>query len=306
MYAGIQYLRGVAATAIVLKHAAHPGGPLQNVLDAGVDLFFAISGFVMVVSTAGRDMTPATFLQKRCVRILPMWWLTLCLVALLGLGEGDLRAWLLSFALIPSGIEYGVGSVYWGVGWSLVLEAVFYILFAIGLAFRTELFIKFALPALVVIGVLTATDSPVLQSWTSPLLTEFLLGVVAARAVLAGFTPPLWLSSIGVCLLVIGGMAAPDYELRAVTLGIPSALIVAGLAAHPPPKLAPLKLLGDASYSIYLLHYVPILLAWNFIPKDSYWPVTAALAVGLGIAGYWFVERPLLNAMRPARKMAAA
>jgi peptidoglycan/LPS O-acetylase OafA/YrhL len=56
--------------------------------------------------------------------------------------------------------------------------------------------------------------------------------------------------------------------------------------------------LGDASYSIYLLHYVPIMLAWDYIPKDSYWALTASAGIAFGFAAYWLVERPMMQAVR--------
>src|SRR5690348_841715 len=83
----IQILRAVAAIAVVVSHAA------QN-LDrfaiapntshffvsgaAGVDLFFVISGFVMVYASEplfGSASGAVTFLYHRIVRIVPLYWL---------------------------------------------------------------------------------------------------------------------------------------------------------------------------------------------------------------------------------------
>ena len=306
MYQGIHYLRGVAAAAVILKHASHPGGPWERALDAGVDLFFVISGFVMVVSTYGKDIGPLDFVRRRCERVLPMWWITLAIVALLGLGTGDWSAWVLSLALIPTVINSGVGSVYWGVGWTLVFEMIFYAFFAIGLAWRSTGFVFIVLPAMVAVGFAAGrSDVPLLNDTMHPLLLEFIMGALVARLVLAGARPSLLYAGLGVALLAIGAQFAGGTEVRPLTLGLPMALVVAGLAAAELPKIRFLALLGDSSYSMYLLHYIPILLAWSIIPRDSYWAVTFALAIGVGIAGHIFMERPLMALLRSCRTLAA-
>ena len=78
----VQILRAVAATMVVALHACIQAGrfggaafPLGN---AGVDVFFPISGFVMVVSTANRQAsarTAARFALARFLRIAPIYWL---------------------------------------------------------------------------------------------------------------------------------------------------------------------------------------------------------------------------------------
>ena len=299
-FIAIQYLRGVAAVAIVFKHAAHPGGALQVLLDAGVDLFFVISGFVMVASTHGRPVTPGMFIWKRCRRVLPMWWLTLCLVALLGLGSSGIVAWLLSVPLIPHRILSGVGAVYWGVGWTLAFEAVFYAYFAIGLAARRPQIALAAIVAMVAMATVVGRPAnPVLNEVMHPLLLEFVMGSLIAYYILTGRKPPLALAPLGVMLLAIGATFGHNNDLRPLTLGLPCALVVTGLAATKLPEAKSLKLAGDASYSIYLLHYVPILLAWQFVPENSWWPLTAAAGIGLGILAYRYAEKPLLDLTPP-------
>lgn len=96
---GIQALRGLAALAVVVHHtleqsngAARPFSPdwLTTVGAAGVDLFFVISGFIMVWTTfpQGRPpLRPATFLYRRVTRIYPIYWLTCAaMLALVAMG----------------------------------------------------------------------------------------------------------------------------------------------------------------------------------------------------------------------------
>ena len=80
----IQAARAIAANLVVFSHlffveAKYTAG--STVLPAftlygiaGVDLFFVISGFIMV-AVAGRDRGPIEFLWRRATRIYPTYWL---------------------------------------------------------------------------------------------------------------------------------------------------------------------------------------------------------------------------------------
>jgi exopolysaccharide production protein ExoZ len=93
--------------------------------------------------------------------------------------------------------------------------------------------------------------------------------------------------------------------------GLPALLIVwTGLYVSKSRELPLLKLLGDASYSVYLFHatigirLAVHLLAVLRIAPTNWFSTAAALAIfmtisaGIGIAIYWFVERPLLDRLR--------
>ncbi len=81
MLNNLQNLRALAAYSVVylpLPHALRaPGDPIGRAyLDlpsGGVDLFFVISGFVMVHTTRA-DETPDWFATKRIARIVPLYW----------------------------------------------------------------------------------------------------------------------------------------------------------------------------------------------------------------------------------------
>jgi hypothetical protein len=104
----IQALRAVAALLVVLLHAFEtwgervdstaPGVNWENGA-AGVDIFFIISGFVMVISSQRLVDRPGawrTFLQHRVIRIVPLYWLltTVKILAVLALGGVVLRTGL--------------------------------------------------------------------------------------------------------------------------------------------------------------------------------------------------------------------
>ncbi|TXC73922.1 acyltransferase [Sphingorhabdus soli] len=298
MYKSVQYLRGLAATAVVFKHAAHP--PYEHVLGYGVDLFFVISGFVMVVSTSGRDIGVAKFLTKRAKRVLPIWWVALFVVWLAGVGRGDPLDWLSSALLIPYDLETGYGIVSWGVGWTLVFEAIFYLLFGLTLWLRRPVLLPILLLALVAYGFVIGRPAiPVLNDATHPLLLEFLFGVAIGSWVVAGRTLPTWLAPTGLLLFIFCVFLPDSGEVRPFSAGLPLAMTMAGMIAYEQKnRIADVRVLhfvGDASYSIYLFHYVPILLLAGRLP----WPALAIAGLGAGVIAYLCVERPLLVAMRP-------
>lgn len=304
MFRSVQYLRAVAAIAIVVVHASHPGGPLESALRAGVDLFFVISGFIMVISTEGKPARARDFLLRRAQRILPLWWVALLTVALLGLGQGGPVEWAMSTLLLPYAINpVGHGMVSWGVGWTLVFEAVFYAIFAVGLALGRRSFAPVALLVLVAAGLTFGRpDMPLAAVATHPLLLEFLLGIAAARLVLAGIVPSPWLVPVGLTMLAAGLSARLGLDARALTLGLPLAVTMLGLIGLERrgrlPDWRALGFLGDASYAIYLFHYAPIMLVWTVLPKDSFWIMTAILGIVVGCVAHLAIERPLLRFFR--------
>jgi exopolysaccharide production protein ExoZ len=79
----IQYLRAVAALAVVLYHAGGlRHGDTFAVGAAGVDIFFVISGFVMWSTSSAHPQSAREFFIRRLARVAPMYWLlTLLLVA---------------------------------------------------------------------------------------------------------------------------------------------------------------------------------------------------------------------------------
>lgn len=71
---GIQYLRALAAVAVVCFHAASKENVNFLIGEAGVDVFFVISGFLMVAITTS-ETSPMEFVKNRIKRILPVYWI---------------------------------------------------------------------------------------------------------------------------------------------------------------------------------------------------------------------------------------
>ncbi|MDX3900184.1 MAG: acyltransferase [Sphingobium sp.] len=318
----VQYLRGVAAMLVVLYHMLVQEDWLYNPLPpllfgaGGVDIFFVISGFVMFV--AARHESPGEFWLKRIIRIVPLYWLaTLIFLAMrhAHFGEPGIDGASISKSLffIPYRVGPPTAPVYPFLvpGWSLNVEMFFYFLFGIGLMIgRPALFSGLAVVAVVLAGQVFPYHGPAFTLYTKPILLEFSAGLLlgwlwTGNRLSSRFWPLL---VIGATLLLVSDMFG---EATLVVRGIGGVLVMVGAIAAEGAKWrvrsSLLKALGDASYSIYLVH-IPILLIFFAIMKriPLHGPVQFIiyLALGLtlcavgGIVSHHLVERPLTNALR--------
>jgi len=278
----IQALRAVAALLVVLLHAfetwgervdpAAPGVSWDNGA-AGVDIFFVISGFVMVISSprlVDRPSAWVIFLQHRVVRIVPLYWLltTFKILAVLVLGGVVLRTTLDfnfvagSYLFLPVIDSAGHFRPVLPIGWTLTYEFLFYLCFAAALAMRVDV-LRVIVPGLGLTALLALVRAKTWPAWTilfDTIVVEFVFGVALAKWTLQGFRLPTAIAGG----LVLGGFALilivpmVSENTRVLTWGIPAFAIAAGavsLEQYVAPALPRwVPTLGDASYSIYLSH----------------------------------------------------
>jgi peptidoglycan/LPS O-acetylase OafA/YrhL len=331
----IQYLRAFAALFVVYHHAWDqlPWFKTRFPFEmgaTGVDLFFVISGFVMVFITDQKVQTGRDFILARAKRIIPLYWfctlctaiLLLCAPALFGKNAFTFPHLVLSLFFIPhpNPADPNALSPLVKLGWTLNYEMFFYLMFAIGIWIfgkKRVLFTCLSLLSIVGVGLALGDRAPrIVRVYADSIVLEFVLGMIVAILYTRGC---LKLGGRrGAFLLVIGfvGLAVGALYVsipRLVSSGIPSAAILMGaLAIESSNQLAlvrPLKLLGDASYSIYLWHLFPIAITralWRnlAIPMDG-WEYTACFVfVGLlagasaGIVSYFLIERPSMALLR--------
>lgn len=321
-FLSLQYLRAAAALGVVLFHFTH-----QSRLPAeaaglfergqfGVDLFFVLSGFIMQASTSGTKIAPGAFLCRRLARVAPLYWLATLAAAMvatdpsLAFGlQANARTLLSSLLFIPdwSPKTPGVIAPLLTVGWTLNLEMAFYGLFAIGLSLPVRLrlpLIEGALVALGLGGLWIESGNPAIEAYTNSAIIEFAYGMA-----LAHFHDSGALKGEGGGFLIAGGLGLAllvpfDLEWRGLTFGPAAAAIVAGFVlldekfARRPIKEA--KVLGDASYSLYLTHGM-MLASMAFLLRklgvDG--PLAAIIAAEVAVASlaaiaiYFAIERPL-------------
>ncbi len=299
----IQYLRALAALAVVVYHietrAIRLGyaGPWPHWLAGGVDLFFVISGFIMVLTTDGRADRPVAFWRRRARRIVPIYWVA----SALALAFVGWTGWHTVASFLFTGAVSPVSGNVWPLlvpGWTLNYEMFFYALFGLALLIPERLRLQAIAAALglLVLAGLAAALGPVGEFYTAPLLLEFVLGMVLARVV-ERLRPSVWLVPVGVGIMAAIG--APD-EWRVVTLGLPAGLIVAGAVSMEARvrHSAVAKALGDGSYSIYLFHnfaLTAVFVAARILglPWWAYLPAAVCAAAIAGYGAWWLVERPL-------------
>ena len=305
----VQALRAVAAIAVALCHfdqvrlvlLHRPDDPIPLAfLSSGVDLFFVISGFIMVCASRDLFAAPrgaAVFLRRRIARIVPLYWLaTATLLPLFG-RYIDWSALFCSLLFIPYRGASGNVTPLLGVGWTLNFEMYFYLLFA-ALIFLPR---KIAVPTLgsvlagiAALGAGSRPPSAILLTWTDPIILEFAIGMGLAQLYLAGVRIP---GALRIGLAIAGAIATasvqppfqPPTSLRVLQWGIPAAAIFAAAVLGTPvefgPLRSPLVALGDASYALYLVHtLVAEVLVRGWRHGFDRFPMWLVLGVGFAAA----------------------
>ena len=331
---GLQYLRAMAALLVVCYHSSQMVGMPKYLGEVpwdgfwrmgfiGVDLFFVVSGFVIVwVSVDARwhyRIGWRDFFIKRFLRIIPMMWLATLMYALAkGMGRGgvDISQVLNSLILLP-GNELAPN-----VLWTLRHELFFYLVvgmmigFGIFPAYLSAL-VMFVLALAGLLGGVGA-DSPWYFAFAE-INALFAVGIggfaLWRHWPSTGGLSGCWRMGLAVALLSLIYMVISrwGYERASVSHLFLMALSLLGLTwlflglseASVSAPLRWLERLGDASYAIYLFHQLVIsallgLVAAHFKWVGAEWgfALCVGLAVGCGLWVHIWLERPLLQRLR--------
>lgn len=266
---------------------------------SGVDIFFVISGFVMVYICHKKQRTPKEFIINRLTRIAPLYWtLTIAFGLMLALLPSafrdttfDINHILSSLLFISQPLGFGHPTI--SPGWTLEYEFVFYTLFACFLFLPMPKNLIITTAALLIIAIFTSTNSVII---------EFSYGLLAGWLFINGK-----LKKHAKVLFFIGStalIASTAYQEkihRAFSWGIPSLLIVLGCAHLHQIKNNTIILLGNASYSIYLTHifvmpaYLKIItrIDINSTPADIIIITGTLLCMIFGIIIHILLEKPM-------------
>lgn len=304
----------------------------------GVDLFFIISGFVMALSV--RRLTGARgardFLVLRWVRIAPPYLVvTAALVLLLAFFgrtfDPSWRSFFNAVFFVPVADVDGYTTPPLDVGWTLSFEFTFYlavaVMVALGLGRRLQV-LAVILAGAALVGII-ADPQPFILSWlTNPILLEFALGICAYWAwdsglLQRGRVAQLALAAAAVVVLGVGFVVGVgDIPAASATLdasasaervllwGVPVFLLFVASLPHGregakgcPGRLA--RHLGDASYSLYLVHTLVFIVFGGLLQRLSSGALAdAALIVGVaaatlaGLIFYRWVEAPVTEHIR--------
>lgn len=373
----LQCSRGIAALWVFMFHIPDLIGPtsptwaqLASYGHYGVALFFAISGYCMYASAQSviaKGHTPADFMRRRLVRVMPPFWLSILavmavpfVIALVSLAKSGRYDWPQAPWMAYSGADWiqiatltralfhpdmagqaaftHINAVYW----TLAIELQFYLVMAVALALRTH----WQRVVVVVTGISLislvwhlANSAVFLQYWPA-----FALGMALRLAHVRGATPArvfgqwelpialagalLLLGAIAAAMLaplalVGAGTALADWDFTVAALLSVVLLWLLGGVEHGAGEqaarsgtaaagrwvrraLLPAILLGQCSYSLYLIHgklyQLPAMFVRQLVPAHSW--LAPALTIGataLLCYGFYLVaERPFQHG-KPVR-----
>ena len=342
-------MRFFAAISVVLYHFAddplhHWPSPIFNLVKSGlvaVSFFYVLSGFVLSYSYVGARSvmqgSRRSFWVARLARIYPAYFLAFLLAAptnivwslqvnslrlgLLKLFSGAIPVLTLQQAWTPW------TAWYWNYpGWSVSVEAFFYLLFPFLVPMVVKIPRSLLIPAMAALW-LTGLVIPVLATVSghtgnggldraamavefTPLLRvpEFIVGILLARLYVDGFR---WNNRTN-SICTYGSLAAILLVLSYAGLTIPRLILSNGLLvplfallilclAEGKTVLAkalswsPLILLGEASYGMYILQIPVSYVLRSPPPYNTLGPVFGFLLVLVIVSmlSWRFVEAPL-------------
>jgi exopolysaccharide production protein ExoZ len=323
---GLDMLRGCAAVAVLLFHVT--GQAFQNQLGsrpignafefghAGVDLFFVLSGFIILYSHAddfGRPERLLAYTWKRLSRVYPAYWVITLAYAGLALAA---HAAVAPYHLVHSLLLLPDHQPVIAVAWTLSHELLFYGIVGVAIASPA-----IGLP----LGVVWLCGSVLFIGTTDPHLSflfslrhlDFLIGGGVAWALRRGVTIPIRTAGFtGLAVFTatavgnVWHLPLPDSAFDAA-YGVASGLVVWSVAAAnlahrlQPPRF--LRGLGAASYSLYLTHLLAFSLVTRTIvrlhlpavlPPFALLCLVVLAVVAAGLAFHVAVERPLLRLCR--------
>lgn len=343
----IHYLRGLAALAVVAFHLRpaldniyaqkNLGQMLFSNGNAGVDLFFIISGFIITLSTAKENASPKSeFLIKRFFRIYPV--LILCLAGMFLITKNT-NIYEFIKSAIPLHRDYSSEAPYFGYNplspaWTLTFEIYFYIIFFVSLSISHK-YRSLICSILLVLIVLSTqlyfnghfdfsgnsaaiiTEQNPFMSFlrfsSSPMVLEFVIGMILyeIRNVFKHIPHPniiaFALLSFAICAYCSGfrsGHGPLNYGLWSL-----SALLSALLyEANNDIKFNRIfSFLGDISYSLYMVHVLVITLFIKHLQTFSIYAQTSgfsrfiffiSLSIITSYVMYMLIEKPSIKAGR--------
>ena len=298
---------------------------------SGVDVFFVLSGFIIFFTSCPGKNNIASFLKKRFIRIYPIYWVVTTLL-------------IVSFFISPSadqsyksdlGVIFGSYSLFpqkkyvVGVAWTLTYEVVFYLVFALTY-FRNPKFLFYALASWIAIILLLhffkiKTGVFVIDALTSPIILNFAFGCLVAYVYKQNsyFTHSGWFFWGGLILFIM--MWSIFYQIKSsdpssfsgdiytvYLFGIPAAFLIFGALYLPVAVPGLLVYLGDASYSLYLVHGTVLSLLIKVVTKFNHEAIfgtflgAIALFIGtlfISCCFYSLVEKNLLKFLNHSRKV---
>jgi len=345
-YPQLQALRALAVSGPVVMHLwpTDASSPLEarivGIGYLGVDLFFVISGFLITGillrarSAIGSTTTAVTvigrFYGRRALRIFPVYWLLLLVLAIAGVPPVREEFWwmfLYAWNLRLADIASWPGHV--SHFWSLAVEEQFYLAWPLLVLLLPLRQVPVAIAATCVLGPLYRLFAP--SPWHATVLLPACVDVLGIGALLAWLhhTTPAdsaarrRFTAVALALGLAGTAVHLALYLRDAAAWFTAwplartscALLFAGLVdraatgfkgtAGRVAEWQPLVFIGMISYGIYLLHPLTATLLrlhrfTGSMPTDApvmFFLLQVSLTIGLAAASWYLLEKPV-NSLR--------
>lgn len=331
--AQIDGLRGVAVAAVVVHHFSRawlPGGFV------GVDIFFVISGFLIggilwrELTSRGTIDVPH-FLLRRLRRLAPAYFVMAAVTTvaayfiLLPFEFREYAKSLIASVVYLSNVQFFREAGYFDIAsenkillhtWSLAVEEQFYLFLPVLLLVfrRSKRMLIGVLAAILVISLVAC----ILVTPLSPTATFFLFPFRAWELLLGVGLAIAWterrfsgayggaLSWLGIVLIAVGvALTRPEHDFPGAWALLPTVgtvLLLLNMNDRNPVNSVlswrPIVMLGLISYSLYLWHWPVLTLAsyYHDGEQPSSMVLWLAVAIGLSILSWRFVERPVREA----------
>ena len=283
----LQALRALAALAVVFFHTGYAPGYGAS----GVSVFFALSGVIMaMLMDAGESSLQ--FMQRRLIRIVPLYWAATTVAALVTWfmpatrtsgNVGGAYEYLLSLFFIPFRAQDGNIVPMLGPGWTINYEIAFYLTCAVGI-FLSRRRPVLATAVLVFgwwyLARLSLTSAG--EFYQRPIALLFVAGMGLwrlSKLIEFRLTSLYALTSIlAVCYYLARLEYLGNHQQGPAFVGYTKmflALLIVGIGLFAEPAFQKLNQsvrwmlvkIGDASYAIYLTHIFIIHLLLAIAPK---------------------------------------
>lgn len=293
----LQIFRGIAALMVVVHHAVGSlhyyhkiDYTLLNLLGKfgklGVDFFFVLSGFIISYSAYYKYNEPDSFkkyVQHRIIRVyvpyLPIGILMYALYTYLpGFSNGNREISLLtSLTLFPK------GNPALSVAWTLTFELCFYLLFSISFYSKKlwNLFMVVWTALILLCNYSPLQNSPILRYpifrvFFSTYNIEFLIGYVLSLIIIYQIKISTKQKVLGLFSLLLlyffptfFSTGTPDFYLNFLFAMAVFFILYTAITTfnYKIPKTALMMDVGNASYSIYLIHNPLQMMVLRLYPK---------------------------------------
>lgn len=290
MYYSLQIGRAIAAVFVLLFHL---GGIIASERyfgisefyipfsfgASGVEFFFVLSGFIIYEAHKSDLSQPhkiTEYVKKRFIRIFPTYWLIFSMVYITAYFTSlnhsmptDIMVILKSLFLLPQDMAVvgGTGAPVIPVAWSLQYEMLFYFIFGCLIWNKNTIFILLIFSIYMYINYFEYFTIFPMNFLMNTYVILFFMGIVISKITEYNLQS-IYIKLFGIIGFIVYGVLILDSvsgihflkEFNIILYGLSSSFIVLFIVkveqkGYNFKRFKFLSLLGDSSYSLYLMHY---------------------------------------------------